>query len=681
MQIAIDILAVIQWVLVLELFAIAGVALVKLFPSSFAQYGFAFGRLISILTISYLGWIGTSLGLILFTQFNLRLLLFLLVMVSCLFVYLARNRVRILIKKYWRFFALHEVIFWLSFALFALIRWNNPDLWHPVMGGEKPMDFAFLNSILRTTTFPPLDPWFAGETIHYYYFGQVITATMIKLSGVVPSVGYNLMLAYLFAQVAVSTFSIVWSLTKSILASVAGILFLLISGNLAQIPLLYKYFAHEYLPINAWYWTATRVMPNSEINEFPFFSFLYADLHAHLLALPIALLIIALIISFVRKQRLSLLLFMGLLLGIIRITNIWDFPSYLLLVSLVVTMTTIKTGKWRVSSIIRAGVRVAIVSGVSWFAIIPFLTHYKTAALTVALYQGPFTKISDYFLIHGLFLFILVSFAIVSIKNKHHPRFIYLFAGFAIFLTLIPDTINIPLGLGRMNTVFKFYFQAWTFFALAAAAALPTILTRLRPYKIVLFSWLGMFLLIFMATLSYAPTATYAKIKDRMSLSTPPTLDGMRYMLDSIYYDKEQELTLKWDYEAIMWLRETVVGSKVIVEATTPTYRWGSRVSVYTGLPTVIGWDWHEIAHRFQSQEVGQRVADVEELYNTQETDLFLSLIHKYNIEYIYVGELERAYYEETGLKKFKELDGKIITKVYANQGVTIYKIIKNDND
>src|SRR3989338_2623863 len=152
------------------------------------------------------------------------------------------------------------------------------------MGGEKPMDFAFLNSILRTTTFPPLDPWFAGETIHYYYFGQVITATMIKLSGVVPSVGYNLMLAYLFAQVAVGTFSIVWTLTKSTLASVAGILFLLISGNLAQIPLLYKYFSHEYLPINAWYWTATRVMPNSEINEFPFFSFLYADLHAHLLA-------------------------------------------------------------------------------------------------------------------------------------------------------------------------------------------------------------------------------------------------------------------------------------------------------------------------------------------------------------------------------------------------------------
>ncbi len=101
----------------------------------------------------------------------------------------------------------------LAFFLFDfLIRIGNPDLWHPAKGGERPMDFSYFNAIIKSTSFPPYDPWFAGGYINYYYYGFVLVATPVKLLGIVPTLAYNFILPTLFAMVAMGAFCVGWNL-------------------------------------------------------------------------------------------------------------------------------------------------------------------------------------------------------------------------------------------------------------------------------------------------------------------------------------------------------------------------------------------------------------------------------------------------------------------------------------
>jgi uncharacterized membrane protein len=70
-------------------------------------------------------------------------------------------------------------------------------------GGEKPMNLYF-NAILRSTSFPPYDPWYAGGYINYYYFGFVLVGVPVRLLGLDPAVAYNLILTTMFSLLGVS---------------------------------------------------------------------------------------------------------------------------------------------------------------------------------------------------------------------------------------------------------------------------------------------------------------------------------------------------------------------------------------------------------------------------------------------------------------------------------------------
>jgi uncharacterized membrane protein len=174
----------------------------------------------------------------------------------------------------------------------------------------------------------------------------------------------------------------------------------------------------------------------------------------------------------------------------------------------------------------------------------------------------------------------------------------------------------------------------------------------------------------------YPILATRTKVGLRFA-TLPPTLDGMAYMQEALYRDRDKDLELPDDYHAIRWMLENVQGTPVILEGTAPLYHWGSRFSIYTGLPTVIGWDWHQKQQRSgYSERVDQRVRDVNRFYETPDAEAAWATIRKYGVSLIVVGGLERAYYPAAGLAKFDRMVGNGLEVVYREGGVAVFQVI-----
>jgi YYY domain-containing protein len=248
-------------------------------------------------------------------------------------------------------------------------------------------------------------------------------------------------------------------------------------------------------------------------------------------------------------------------------------------------------------------------------------------------------------------------------------------------MTLGVEVIVLQGDIARMNTVFKFYLQTWLMWGVAASAALAWLFPRVRRWHHARKLWLGMLGVLLLVAALYPLLATPAKINDRFDTDVGPTLDGWAYMKTATYYDPQpgsEPYQLKWDLEAIRWLLDNVVGSPVILEGQTPEYRWGSRYSINTGLPTVLGWNWHQRQQRAAAneQEVWVRASDVETIYDTPIPEMAQQLLQKYHVRYIIVGPLERTYYHPMGLVKFEGMvaDGSLQV-VYSNEQVTIYKV------
>jgi uncharacterized membrane protein len=241
--------------------------------------------------------------------------------------------------------------------------------------------------------------------------------------------------------------------------------------------------------------------------------------------------------------------------------------------------------------------------------------------------------------------------------------------------------------IGRMNTVFKFYLQVWTLFAISAAAALgwlqPYIRTWLAGWRI---PWQATFVVLVASTALFTLLGGLAKVKDRMVSSAPHTLDGMAYM-QVAGYEEHNALTdtfdrmyLEQDYEIIRWLQDNVQGSPVIVEANSRNlYRWYTRYTIYTGLPGVVGWEWHQQQQRALNPGdwVTQRVYEIDDFYLTQDMSVMRQFLQRYDVRYVIVGQLERITYAGPGLDKFEDFDGVLWREVYRYKDSVVYEVVR----
>ena len=129
----------------------------------------------------------------------------------------------------------------------------------------------------------------------------------------------------------------------------------------------------------------------------------------------------------------------------------------------------------------------------------------------------------------------------------------------------------------------------------------------------------------------------------------------MSFMKYSTYLENEVLMDLSQDYDAIRWMQENIKGTPTIVEANLPEYRWGNRYTIYTGLPGVVGWNWHQRQQRAinPSEWVTERVEDIGNFYSLADLNNAKEFINKYQVDYIIVGQLEKAIYPSSGLEKF----------------------------
>jgi uncharacterized membrane protein len=281
----------------------------------------------------------------------------------------------------------------------------------------------------------------------------------------------------------------------------------------------------------------------------------------------------------------------------------------------------------------------------------------------------------------------LLGLALVLALGRDLPptrRFALLLFALALAIVMGVELVRQKDDLGRMNTVFKFYLQAWTLFGVTTAYGLATWAPRALSWRPGWrrLAW-GVTAVFFLLVMLYPPFAARAKVKDRFSAeASPHGLDGMAYMDNAVQIENNVDVQLADDKAAMQWLLHNVQGSPVILEAQIPEYRWGSRFSVYTGLPAVQGWNWHQRQQRsvVPSTEVERRVNQVQEIYDTPDLLAAHSLIDLYGVRYIVVGGLERAYYSPEGLAKFDALVQQGLLKpVYQGGAVTIYEVVGHD--
>jgi uncharacterized membrane protein len=215
-------------------------------------------------------------------------------------------------------------------------------------------------------------------------------------------------------------------------------------------------------------------------------------------------------------------------------------------------------------------------------------------------------------------------------------------------------------------------------FAIGAAMALGWLLPIIPIW---LKNWhrgwqVGLILLVGASSL-FPLIGGVGKMRDRMAPQAPRTLDGMAYMQYATHSDQNTILYFEQDYRAIRWMQDHIPGSPVIVEANTPEYRWGSRYTIYTGLPGVVGWNWHQRQQRalVPPEWITNRIAEIDEFYRTTDLSQAKAFLRKYHVQYIIIGQLERAYYSSPGLEKFPMANGSHWQEVYRDRETAIYQV------
>ena len=619
------------------------------------------------------------------------------------------------------------LVFWGTFFFFLAVRAANPEIYF----GEKTMDFSFLNTLLRSTELPPPEPWLAGTTLSYTYFGHFLAAAAGKLLGIHPGLLFNLAIAMTAALAAAAILAAGAALGGRLRTGAVAVLLALALAPPSGPWTAFDFHFHQAGRPLDWhyFWATSRVIAPNGISEYFFWSFLFADLHAHVLALPFTAAFVAVLLLFVTRDRLAtfaprhavaLVGLAGLFFAALQITNGWSTPVYACLLLFLPGVLWLGTRPLSLAASARtlAGGVLLPAAGVALSAALlarPFWALFSPPPRNWGRELGPWARPWDFFNVWAFFVALLLPFAFYAWKtgavtrgraaraflilaaialplsvvsfSLHPPRLVEapsagFFTAIAFLVALgaalrraTDDRLRPALALAafgfailtgcelvyvwdRMNTIFKFHFETWLLFSLAGALAWETF----RASKNL--AWRAAIVLTGCAAL-YTTVTVFAGFL-RLDRGGWPkgTLDGMAYL----------EKQSPGDRGAIDWINANVRGLPVLLEAQGPAYQDFTRLSMNTGLPTVLGWDYHVFQRGHAQAEVDRRKQDVAAAYTSEDEAVVKRILSRTHVALVAVGNLERKTYAGGNLANFEAWTD-LLTPVYRNPEFVLFAV------
>ncbi|ADK86223.1 YYY membrane protein [Desulfarculus baarsii DSM 2075] len=629
------------------------------------------------------------------------------------------------LARRWRLALGLEALYLAGFLAWAWLRSLNPAANHT----EQPMDMMHLQALWGGGGYPAQDAWLAGRAIGYYYFGHWQMSHAAHLAGLWPWTAYNLGQAGCFAACLCGAFGLA---RAGALAARSGPERALVAGVLAALATcLSANIKGALMALGAWpagdggwwWFQATRVIEDALaggrrawlIDEFPFFSFYLGDNHAHVLALPLALLTLALTLNALSAPRgrvvtdglaaawracaatLSPLAggwFLALAApGSLLAANTWDCAGLWPLLVLAVAAASPGGLARRARQAALAGGGLIVVAALVH---LPYLVTAQSQGLGLAANAMAFSGAGPLLaalgpplaaglaalavawawlrpraahLIVGLALAVGAPLAVLlggAVDAGHWPGapwgllligpLLAVAAALAWRWLSAAQELDLPPGLGlcllmallglalalapeivvvrdafasRMNTAFKFHYQAWLLLALAGAIAVATAQNRLAVIAAGVWAALALLGLAYPAKL----------VGHDLALAPPPqarTLDAAHWLSVA---DPDA-------LAVIGWLRENSAPGDVVAQAPGRVYQaLDNAVSTFGGRAAPLGWVGHQHQWRGGDPLIARREALLHALYAAADQAAFGRTMDALGARFVLVGPRERQVY------------------------------------
>lgn len=793
---------VIRWWLVLMCAGLAFMPLSMILFRRFRDSGWLFSKVIGIAISGWFIWFLSSIKLIKFTEGGCWFsLVFCFVVNAAVFILYIRNH-----KEDYDLFErpedvithafLAEMLFFIAFIIWNYIKGFKPEAYGTT---EKMMDYGFMKAMFKSDYMPPEDMWMAGEPINYYYVGQFMTTYITKLAGSTVEYGYNLSLTMLSAFGFSLPCSIIFNAAFNVkeekekfldgvfpyfagglaglAVSIAGNMHYCVFNNVA--PVLRNLLGidklaedAEYTFDNYWFPNATRYIgynpdtADKTIHEFPSYSFVLGDLHAHVINIMFVLTVVAILLGLllIKKKELEnaltgtylkadskkgicgfaykdifapSIVVTGFFIGLFHTTNYWDYPIYFVVAGAVILFMNCRLYNFSLKTLLLTLFHAVVVIVMAKITALPFTVHFHQIASQLNI-CGNHTPLYQLMILWALPVTVTLTFLGTKIAERkkdaeasaEEPKdtdpgrknplfrfiakmsvmdmFVLTLGLCAIGLVILPEVVYVKdIYSGdykRANTMFKLTYQAFILFGMVMGYVISKYLFYARKTSQRAFGVI-MFLLLF-ATFGYFDNATKAWFGNYDFLNGLEESDvTLNFVLDVIYYaigflvvfnllllfirkkksiydivipavlyifavivvmelfgklfavsERYQGLNSGIylqnenmdDFLATNYINENIEGRPVLLEANGLSYKYYNRVSVITGLPTILGWRTHEWLWHSDSSNgnvpdiVEEREEDIETIYTSEDADVVKGLLNKYKVEYIYIGGCER---------------------------------------